>query len=237
MTPITSPCCVLTMTRCPNNIWSHQPPRGTNFKKPFLVICRTIKPISSMCPASMTLGPWPSWRQIKLPILSCSIAPSGSTRLRMRARTSCSNPGTPWALVSSCSNFSLASKWLFLSCLFYQELTFSTKAPATKKLPFDVFVGLLTGSDKRRLSYPISTELSSGGWGIGDWVLGIGYWVLGEISRQVVAVGHNNEFGIKRMASVRRKFVPFSIRSDCNSPRSVLGGRRTFRESSGKVGS
>ena len=45
-----------------------------------------------------------------------------------------------------------------------------------------------------------------------------------EISQKVVAVGHDNEFGIKRMASVRRKFVPFPIRC------SIVGARQTFRE-------
>ena len=41
---------------------------------------------------------------------------------------------------------------------------------------------------------------------------------------KVVAVGHDNEFGIKRMASVGRKFVPFPIRC------SIVGARQTFRE-------
>ena len=40
----------------------------------------------------------------------------------------------------------------------------------------------------------------------------------------MVAVGHDNEFGIKRMASVGRKFVPFPIRC------SIVGARQTFRE-------
>jgi hypothetical protein len=30
--------------------------------------------------------------------------------------------------------------------------------------------------------------------------------------QKVVAVGHDNEFGIKRMTPVRQEFVPFSIR-------------------------
>ena len=48
--------------------------------------------------------------------------------------------------------------------------------------------------------------------------------LIREFSRKVVAVGHDNEFGIKRMASVGRKFVPFPIRC------SIVGARQTFRE-------
>ncbi len=47
---------------------------------------------------------------------------------------------------------------------------------------------------------------------------------MSELSRKVVAVGHDNEFGIKRMASVGRKFVPFPIRC------SIVGAGQTFRE-------
>ena len=43
-------------------------------------------------------------------------------------------------------------------------------------------------------------------------------------------MGHDNEFRIKQMASVGRKFVPFPIR--CN----VVGARQTFRELSPYIG-
>ena len=55
-TPIRSPLCVLTSTRWASMTCSHQPPSVWNLRKPSSSIMVTMKPTSSMCPATSTRG-------------------------------------------------------------------------------------------------------------------------------------------------------------------------------------
>ena len=98
--PGTSPFSVCTYTFWFNNIWSLIPPILTNLKYPSSSMKLTIRPISSICEANITLGfpSLPLWVVIRLPIISVSISSTWSFNSSFKiSRTSSSKPEIPQA--------------------------------------------------------------------------------------------------------------------------------------------
>ncbi len=100
---ILSPQRVRISTRWESRLCSHQPPTGTNWRKPSGVMFWTRKPTSSMWPASITRGPSPAVSQKTEPLRSVDSSPQSSNSSTKIARTSSSWPGTAWASVNSCN--------------------------------------------------------------------------------------------------------------------------------------
>ena len=141
-----------------------------------MVMCFTMKPISSMCPASITLGSsaWPSALQITLPILSWDNSPRGSRCLRTTARTGASYPGMPFISVSSFNKSRVESdiysddflSWggsnnlytdsHFCSVYFFTRLS----KGAEVLLPFFSYIGILLAIVYKKLSVGVKVALA-----------------------------------------------------------------------------
>ena len=105
ITPSTlSPLRVRTSTRWESRLCSHHPPIPKNWMKPSGVMFCTMKPTSSMCPATSTRGPSSPVSQKTEPFRSAESSPHSSSSSTKIALTSSSCPETEWASVNSCNN-------------------------------------------------------------------------------------------------------------------------------------
>ena len=104
-TPGMSPFSPWRITRCETKTGLYHPPTPTNLMKPFSSMYWTIKPISSMCAASMILKSSPFFTAIRFPIRSVLISSTyGAISSRMILATAPSAPEIPFALESFSSN-------------------------------------------------------------------------------------------------------------------------------------
>src|SRR5660398_233870 len=105
ITPGTEPFSPWTTTRCERRVWSNQPPRVVKRRKPSSSIYLTIKPISSICAAIITLGPSPLLTPMTLPMVSTFTSSTrGASSSATNLEISSSWPETPCASVKVASN-------------------------------------------------------------------------------------------------------------------------------------